>query len=178
MGWVYCFNKNLAMMCCILDFFLFVLLVCIFISYQTLQHCFSPMSCFSPDLALWLPSLRIYTFRSTWPCLIVKVVAAQIKFPQPSADCTAISCVFTFYTANVFGCFWGVMDQFKLVKHNFLNSTLLHIHLCSFQITHTEWNIECVSKPTTTILSTMPGTFQGLNHFGYVIYAPKTSIYC
>ena len=92
---------------------------------------------------VWSRVSEIHTFRSTWPCLIIKVVAAQIKFPQPSADCTAISCAFTFYTANVFGCFWGVIDQFKLVKHNFLKSTLSDVDLYSFQ---TSEAMHCMSE--------------------------------
>ena len=43
-----------------------------------------------------------------------------------------IICTFTFHTTNIFGCFLCVIAQFE---HESISSQL-HIHLCSFQITH------------------------------------------
>ena len=48
--------------------------------------------------------------------------------------CTVINYSFTFYTANVFGCFRGATVQFKL-KCRFQNQIMLHIHLCDLQCT-------------------------------------------
>ena len=36
-------------------------------------------------------SLRIHSFRLTWPCLIVKVLATQAKFLKPSGYCLHLS---------------------------------------------------------------------------------------
>ena len=79
-------------------------------------------------------SLKIYGFRPTWSCLIIKVLTTQTKFLEQSGYCTVINYTFNFQT-NVFDCFCRVMTQFKLVKHNFLNQTMLYIHLYGFQIT-------------------------------------------
>ena len=57
-------------------------------------------------------SLRIYGFRSTWPCLEIKVLRTQEKF-EPSGYC-----IITFFTTNIFGYFYGVMAQFEHVKHH------------------------------------------------------------
>ena len=51
---------------------------------------------------------------------------------------------------------------------------MLHIYLCSFQISLTHARI---STPTTTILPITEGTFHGLNCFSYVIYVSQISIY-
>ena len=45
----------------------------------------------------------IHGFRSTWPCLLVKVLETwAAKFLQSSDYCTVIDCVFTFRITNVF----------------------------------------------------------------------------
>ena len=74
-------------------------------------------------------SLEIHSFRFTWPCLIIEVLATQVKFLQPS-------CTFTFHVTNIFGYFPRIMAWFKLVKPQFPNKTTLHVHLHSFQIIH------------------------------------------
>ena len=53
--------------------------------------------------------LRIHTFRSIWPCLIVKVLVTWVKFLEPSSYWTVINCTFTFQTTNAFICFCSVM---------------------------------------------------------------------
>ena len=66
-------------------------------------------------------SFRIHTFSPISSCLIVEIVAIQAKFLEQSGYCTVISVTFTFQnTTNGFGCFHGIMAQFKLVKHKFL----------------------------------------------------------
>ena len=44
--------------------------------------------------------LGINSFRPTWPCLIIEILASRAKFLQPYSYCS-----FIFNTANVFGCF-------------------------------------------------------------------------
>ena len=61
-------------------------------------------------------SLEIHAFRFTWLCLIVEVLATQANFLQASGYCSMVNRDFTFRTTNIFGCFCGVMAQFKLVK--------------------------------------------------------------
>ena len=39
---------------------------------------------------------------------------------------------FNFFTANVSGCFRGVMTQFEIVKPKFSNQMKMHIHLWVF----------------------------------------------
>ena len=77
--------------------------------------------------------LRIHGFR---PCLIIKILATQTKFLEPSDYWTVINCTFPFCSTLVFDCFSSVMARFKIVKHKFLNLTALYVHLCSFQIAH------------------------------------------
>ena len=123
-----------------------------------------------------IPSLPDTLQVLTWLCLI-KVLATQVKFFEPSDYCTIINCAFTFCTINIFGCFCDIVAQFKLVKHKFLNLITLHIYLCSFQITHGWSNTRYVSTPTTTTLTTTAGTFHSLNCFGHIICIPQTSMY-
>ena len=52
---------------------------------------------------------RIYGFKSTWPCLIIEVLATRAKFLEPSGLCTMINCTFTFWALNVFGCSHRIM---------------------------------------------------------------------
>ena len=47
----------------------------------------------------------------------ISVLVAQ----HDDDDCTVINCTFTFHTTNVFDCFWGVTDKFKVLKHKFPN---------------------------------------------------------
>ena len=112
----------------------------------------------------------IHSFRPTWHCLIIKVLATWVKFLQPSGYCSVINCAFTFHTRNVLGYFAVIMAQFELIEHKFPNYTSLHIYLCSFQIT--QWNnTQCVWAPTTL------GIYHSLNCFGCMLYVLQTSIY-
>ena len=43
---------------------------------------------------------------------------------------------FTFRILNTFGCLLDVMDGFELMKHKFVNYTILHVYMCGFQITY------------------------------------------
>ena len=85
-------------------------------------------------------------------------------------------CTFTFHTTNILGCFCGVMAHFELVKHNFLNQTMLFFIGIFSNHTQNE-EMYNVSTPTTTILLTTLGTFYSLNCFSHMIYTPKTSMY-
>ncbi len=86
---------------------------------------------YSPCLVLWVLLARFASmawstalkssFRLTWPCLIVEVLATQMKFLEPSGYCTMINCASTFRTTNTFGCFCCIMVQFGLVKYKFPN---------------------------------------------------------
>ena len=70
-----------------------------------------------------IASMALSAFRPTWPCLIVKVLAAWAKFLEQSGYCTVI---FTFCTTNFFftfcktnffffgGGFNDIIVQFKL----------------------------------------------------------------
>ena len=66
-------------------------------------------------------SLGIRGFRPIGPCIIIKILAAWVKFLESPDYCTVINWIFTFHTPNAFGCFFSVMAQFTLVKHKFLN---------------------------------------------------------
>ena len=68
--------------------------------------------------------------------LIQKDVQKEGDFLQPFSYWTGINNTFTFCTTNVFGCFGGVIPQFKLVKHKFPNLAPLHVDLSAFQITY------------------------------------------
>ena len=114
--------------------------------------------------------LRINTLRSTWPCLIIKVLAAWVKFLKPSGYCVVINCTFTFSTTNVFTCCPGVIAQFKLVN---ISS---QIRICCTFInaafkSHIDWsNTQDVSAITTTLLPTIMSTLHCLNCFGHMIF--------
>ena len=64
---------------------------------------------------------EIQAFLPIWPSLIVKVLATRSKFLEPSGYYTKVNGGFTLSTTNAFGCFIGVIDQFKVVKQKFLN---------------------------------------------------------
>ena len=51
---------------------------------------------------------RIYSFRSTWPCLMIEILVTWMKFHM---------CSFIFHTTNVFHCFHINMAQLKLIMH-------------------------------------------------------------
>ena len=62
--------------------------------------------------------------------------------------------------------FWLLLQFYGPIQ-----TCILHIHLCSFQITewsYTQWD----SASTTTMLPITVGTFNGLNCFAHVIYVP------
>ena len=80
--------------------------------------------------------LRIQIFRSTWLCPIIKAIATQVEFLEPSDYSTVINYTFIIHATNVFSCFCDIVAQFKLIRHKFPSLTTLHIHLCSFQITN------------------------------------------
>ena len=89
------------------------------------------LECYSLDLLLWLGSWpwnpQFYAYLANWA-----------KFLEPSSCCTVVNFAFAFHTTKVFDCFCSVMAQFELVKYKFLNKTAWHVHLSSFQITHSE----------------------------------------
>ena len=74
------------------------------------------------------------TFRSTWHCLIVKVLANWANFLESSCYCAVINWTFNFSLINVFGWFRGVVAQFELVKIKFLN----HVALSSMRLSNTK----------------------------------------
>ena len=101
--------------------------------------------------------LSIDGFRSTWPCLIVEVFATQTKFFEQS------------------GCFCGIKAQFELIMQKLLNEAMLHVHLCSFLITHgVKQYTTCLHNYLNT---TSSGTSHGLNYFSYVMYVLQTGTY-
>ena len=51
-------------------------------------------------------SIGIYSFRPSWPCLIIEVLATWAKFIQPSVT-------FHLSLSKCFGCFCGIMAQFE-----------------------------------------------------------------
>ena len=110
-------------------------------------------------------SLRTHGFRPTLFSQIIKVLAFRAKFLVTPDYCTMVNCTFTFCTSNVSGCFRGVMASFELVKHKFANVTVLHVHLCGFQIIHVLSNAQGVSAPTYTILPTTASICHGMNWF-------------
>ena len=133
---------------------------------------------YSQNATQWICLLEhgigIHTFRPTWPCLIVKVLATWVKFLQLSDYYTMINCTFTFCITNVFGCFCGVMVQFKLIKQ----MRLCCRFICAAFKSQMEWsNAQCVSAPPTTILPTIADTFSSLNYFSHIIYMLQSSTY-
>ena len=65
---------------------------------------FLSTTCHSLDLHLWL-GVRPQNLRF-----------CRAKFLQPSGCYTVKNCVFTFHTTNIFGCFFDIMAQFKLIR--------------------------------------------------------------
>ena len=106
------------------------------------------------------------SFKSTWPFLIIEVLAIQTKFFEPSASYTMIT--FTFCTTNILVV--SPVAQFSLLKHKFPNLTMLHIHLCCFQITR-------MKQFTVNTSTTNDTTSHSLNCFSHVIFIPQTSMY-
>ena len=50
--------------------------------------------------------------------------------------------------------------------------------ISAFFESHTKWsNAQCISAPTSTILTTIVGTYNGLNCFGHLTYALQSSTY-
>ena len=113
--------------------------------------------------------LGIHGFKPTWPCLIIELLAAQVKFLQ--ASCYYPPFIFR---TNVFGCFRTDVAHFELFKHKMPNQIMLSVHLYCFQIML--WsNALRVSAPTTTILPNTKSALYSLNCFGHVIFAQQTS---
>ena len=71
---------------------------------------------------------KIHAFRSTWPRLILEVLATWAKFLQPSGYFTVIKFTFIFCATNVFAYFRGVMLQLRLM------------FLCGAFKLHTVWS--------------------------------------
>ena len=67
------------------------------------------------------PNFKIDSFRPTWFCLIVKVLATQAKFLKHPGYSFMINCTFSLHRTNVFCSFCAVITRWKLVKHSFLN---------------------------------------------------------
>ena len=94
--------------------------------WQTILDWDAKLTWYSLSVSHWLDyglehGLGIYGFRSTWPCLIIKVLATWVKLLEPSSLFSVINCIFTFCTTNVFDCLCNIMAQFKLIKHKLLN---------------------------------------------------------
>ena len=87
-------------------------------------------------------SLEIHHFRLTRPFLIIKVLANNINFLEPSGYYSVIDCVFTFCKTNVFGCFHGIMAQFSLIKRV---PKLDHIARSSVHLSNHFWSEECTN---------------------------------
>ena len=112
----------------------------------------------------------IYGFRPTWPCPIIEVLPARVKFLESSSYCTVINCTFTFHT------------RIFLISATVLWLSISSwIKLCCMFIytaykSHTECsNTQHVSTPTNTILPTTAGNFHSLRCFGHIIYTLQTS---
>ena len=69
----------------------------------------------------WSTILESTVFWHIWSCLIIKFLATQVKFLEPSGYCAMIYCAITFHTENVFGSFHCSMAKFEIIKHKFLN---------------------------------------------------------
>ena len=78
--------------------------------------------------------LGIHNFSSTCSYFFVEGLAFRANFSEPSGYCTVVNCALAFCTKNIFGCFCGVVAQFKLGNHKFLYSTIFRIHLSDFHI--------------------------------------------
>ena len=90
---------------------------------------------------------RIQTFSSTCLSLIIKVLATQAKYLEPSGYCTVINCTFTFHAANICGSLRSVMVQFELTKLMFPNQCCTFI--CASFKSCMEWNTaQYVRAPT------------------------------
>ena len=118
-----------------------------------------------------------HSFRLSWFCLIIDVISTWAKFLLPSGYCIVISCIFILHTANVFSCFCSVMAHFKLINCKLLNESILHIHLCSFQITHKVKQCTVCQHTIFMIQPITAGNNQNLDHLGQVIYMWKTGIH-
>ena len=108
--------------------------------------------------------------------LTIKVLATKTLTLQSSGYCVAINRNFTFHTTNIFGCFHNVMAQFQLVRHKFLNSMTLHVHLCSFQkYTSSEaiYNVSTYQLPQYYQPHWVPSTAWT----DYMIWMPLTIMY-
>ena len=73
-------------------------------------------------------------YKPAWPCLIIKVLATQTKFLEPSGYCTVINYDFTFHTTNSFGSFRDVMAKFEFVKDSQIR---LHFTFIYVVLNHT-----------------------------------------
>ena len=72
-----------------------------------------------------------HPFQPTWPCLIVEVLAMQVKFLIVLWSTTPSS-----FTQQMFLIASAAVGSIcELIKHKFLNKTTLHIDLCSFKTT-------------------------------------------
>ena len=105
--------------------------------------------------------LEIYSFRPTWTCLVVKVLATGGKSFEPSSSWMGINCTVKFRTMNIFSCFHCAMAQFELISHKFPNQNTLQIYLRSFHIPH--GMKQCTTCQCTNYHNT-------IDYRGYVTY--------
>ena len=66
--------------------------------------------------------LGIYSFTPISLSVVIEVLATRAKFLEQYGFSIVINGVFTFHGTNVFGCFHGVMAQFKLIKHKLISA--------------------------------------------------------
>ena len=128
--------------------------------------------CFLIDLLLWLEAQPQY------PVLGLPDLAWSLRFLEPEWNflnylIIVINYAFTFLYNK---CFWFLLwcyGPVQICKSSQIR--LLDVHLCSFQIIH--WVMQCVSAPTTMILSSMVGICHSLNGFSHIIYTMQISTY-
>ena len=113
---------------------------------------------------IWLYGLeygfKIHGFRPTWPCLMVKVLATQVKFFFNHLVTLLWSIASLPFTRQI-----RLQHYSPVQTHKSQVSELdCYTFIYSAFISHTELsNAECVSTPTTLILPTAVHTLHNLN---------------
>ena len=130
----------------------------------------------TPSINYWIwlydlvHRLGMHSFRPTWPCSIIDVLATRVKCIEPPHYCAMIK-------TNVSVFLPSVINQFEYPKRKFFALTRLFVYLCSFQITHGEKTNKQTMHDifSALILTTTAYTYQSLQCFRHVICIPK---YC
>ena len=119
---------------------------------------------------VWGTASKFMIYKPTWSYWSLRFLQHKQNFLNHLVAVVWSTAPSSFTQQMFFGCFQGIMAQFELIKHKFLNSTVA-LNLCGFQIT------QGVKQCTTCQFPNYHDTTcYSFNCFSHMIYMPLTEI--